>query len=240
MQWLPEFALTESERQSIGSHNAVELVGRAANSVYKSQKTQSRGEIGEILLHVIVRQVFGSLPAISKYYYKDSANDTVKGFDAVHVVADEDNLELWLGEVKFYKNISGAISDVIAEIKEHTEDDYLRSEFTAITNKIDDAWPHADTLRNLIRRNRSLDEIFTAICIPVLLTYDSGVVGGFEAVCEEYERRFEEEVRSHYETFAGKDLPKKLRVHLALLPMKSKDALVAEFDRRLKACQIIT
>ena len=34
--------------------------------------------------------------AISKVFFKDSPNDTVKGFDAVHVVESLDGLELWL------------------------------------------------------------------------------------------------------------------------------------------------
>ena len=147
VEWLPEFALTYSELQRLGPQNAVNMVAQAAMSVYESTNLTRRGELGELLLHVMLRQVFNTLPAISKYFYKDNRNDTVKGFDNVHVVVDGQELQLWLGEVKFYTDIGAAIRDVIPELIAHTTRDYLRAEFTAITNKIDPAWPHADRLK---------------------------------------------------------------------------------------------
>ena len=160
IEWLPDFALTHSEREGLGSHNAVALTIQAAKSVYTSEKYGRRGEIGEILLHIALRQVFKTVPAINKVFFKDSTNDTVKGFDAVHVVAAAESLELWLGEVKFYNDISSAIDDVIKEIEAHTTRDYLRAEFAAIVNKIDPAWPYASRLKLLLGKNTSLDQMF--------------------------------------------------------------------------------
>ena len=65
-EWLPEFALTFSERQRFADVTAVRLIKRAAQVVYATDKYQRRGEFGELLLHAVVRQVFGSKPAISK------------------------------------------------------------------------------------------------------------------------------------------------------------------------------
>lgn len=238
-QWLPEFALRESEREAIGAHNAVEMVGRAAQAVYKSADYKRRGELGELLLHVILRQEFQTLPAVCKYFFKDSGNDTVKGFDAVHVVATADRLELWLGEVKCYDEIGAAIRAVVEELEEHTERDYMRSEFAAITNKIDDAWPQAERLKMLIHRNKSLDEIFDAVCIPVLLTYDSPCIDGHDAVNAAFQAAFEAEMIKHHTNFAGRKLPTNVRVHLILLPFKTKAELVKAFDERLKECQAL-
>ena len=81
IKYLPEFALSYSERQRIGAHNAAEMLAQAAKSVYMSEKYRKRGEIGELLLHVICAEVFQAYPAITKYSYKDSANNTVKGFE---------------------------------------------------------------------------------------------------------------------------------------------------------------
>jgi hypothetical protein len=241
MKWLPEFALKHSEVEGLGASNALELIAKAAKSVYASEKYQNRGEFGELLLHVALRQCFKTLPAISKYFYKDSRNDTVKGFDAVHAVASEASLELWLGEVKFYDDIARAIADVIVEIEKHLQRDYLRDEFAAITNKIDDSWPHADKLKKLLHPDTSLDEVFDCVCIPALLTYDSPVVGGFFEVSAEYKARFEEEIRKHHASFSAKlskkALPEKLRIHLFLLPLREKASLVAALDEALKRVQ---
>lgn len=237
LDWLPEFALKYSEWRGLGAHNARQLLGRAARSIYTSDKYQKRGEFGEILLHVMIRQRFNSVPAISKYYYKDSSNDTVKGFDAVHVVSDSEKWELWLGEVKFYDNIYGAVADVVSELQDHTERDYLRSEFIAIANKLDDKWGEAAKLHDLLNENTSLDKIFSSICIPVLLTYDSDAVKSNTSICDDYRAAFEAEVLHYRSFFAGKSLPKNVIVRLFLMPLQEKKTLVKQMDEALKACQ---
>lgn len=233
MEWLPEFALNYTERKGIGSNNALRLLREAANRVYQTENFRNRGEFGELLLHIAARQVFNTLPAISKIYYKDSDNDTVKGFDAVHVLASDDKLELWLGEVKFYNEINRAINDVVKELEAHTEHDYLRREAAAITNKIDDRWPHANRLKKLLDINTSLDEVFDAMVIPVLLTYNSDAVNAHQRVCDEFHAAFKEEVENHHDTFSEKPLPT-VRIHLFLVPLKDKETLVTHLDEELR------
>lgn len=237
MEWLPEFALTYSEIEGIHGGNMVALMREAAKKVYATKKFEKRGEFGELFLHVAIRQVFGSLPAISKIYYKSARNDTVKGFDAVHVVNDEDGLQLWLGEAKFYEDIGRAIRDVVEELKKHTERDYLRDEFLLITGKIDQGWPHADKLKTLLSPNTSLDTVFKAVCIPVLLTYDSSCVPKHKECSEAYSMEFREEIMRHYDTFKSKELPKNITIHLFLLPLELKEKLIAELDRKLQGWQ---
>lgn len=244
MDWLPEFSLTASEWQSMNHANARQLIRRAAQQVYTSRKFKNRGEFGELLLHIVLRQVHDSIPAISKIYYKTSNNETVKGFDSVHVVGSPDNMELWLGEAKFYSNINRAIRDVMAELETHLGIDYLRSEFNLITGKIDNSIPHADQLRKLLSPNTSLDEVFQRVCIPVLLTYDSECVAGHKACTKDYEHAFEAEVKKHYAGFltslnAKAGIPKDIAIHLFLLPLAEKAKLIAAFDEKLKAWQQI-
>jgi hypothetical protein len=238
MEWLPEFALTYSERRSLAANSAVRLIRAAARSIYATEKFKNRGEFGELLLHIAIRQVFQTLPAISNIYYKDADNVTVKGFDAVHVIATATSLELWIGESKFYNDISKAIADVVDELTLHTEDTYLRREFAAIVNKIGPNWPHAERLQQLLDGNTSLDVVFDAACIPVLLTYDSKAISAHQKVTEEYIAAFTSEVKRHHATFASKKLPK-LRIYLLLVPLKSKQELVAELDEGLKKWQQI-
>lgn len=237
MDWLPEFALTASESATLGHQNATKLMRCAAKRVYDSKKFRNRGEFGEILLHAAIRQVFDSLPAVSKIYYKSANNDTVKGFDAVHVVGSPDDLELWLGEAKFYKDIARAITDVVAELQAHVETDYLRDEFALIVNKIDPKWPHAEVLRKLLQPEVSLDEVFQRVCIPVLLTYDSPCISAHSACDAAYAKAFEQEIAKHYTTFTQRGLPKEVRVHLFLLPLLKKEILVKMLDDKLKLWQ---
>ena len=62
---------------------------------------EKRGVLGEIVLHMFLKEFKNTIPLISKMYFKDSFSQEAKGFDAVHV--SQDSLTLWLGETKFYK-----------------------------------------------------------------------------------------------------------------------------------------
>ena len=239
IEWLPEFALRYSEWQGLKHHNAVRMFAKAAKSIYTSKKFKARGEFGEILLHAMIRQKFNTIPAISKYFYKDANNDTVKGFDAVHVVTDGDDLELWLGEVKFYESLSDAIGEIVGELQAHIAADYLRSEFAAITNKIDESSPFSSKLKKLLDKNTSLDEVFARTCIPLLVTYDSKVLASHTQVSQQFDSAFRAEVLDSYKKLSAKlpGLPKELRVHVLLFPLESKKALIKEMDEVLKSWQ---
>ncbi len=237
MEWLPEFALNFTDAKDITSGNAVRMLRDAALRVYQSDKFELRGEFGELLLHAVLRQVFDTQPAISKIYYKDSANNTVKGFDAVHVVATPTSLELWLGESKFYDDASQAIRDVVKELAVHTTTDFLRNEFAALVNKLDPAWPHSDRLKRLLAPQTSLDQVFDVLCVPVLLTYNSPAVAAHQVVNEAFRAAFKTEIEKHHLNFSSKSLPKRVRIHLLLVPLKSKAEFVKALDKELKKWQ---
>jgi len=239
LEWLPEFALKYSEWVNLTSADAVAKIAKSALAVYQSEKFKRRGEFGEILLHILLRQYVGTIPAISKIYFKDSRNDTVKGFDAVHVREDGDELELWLGEAKFYNDYTAAARDAIEEIKEHTMREYLRAEFVAICNKIDDEWPRGKDLRLMISENVPLDKIFSILCIPVLLTYDSEAINANQAANSKFIEHFKEEVIANWEDFRGKLPEIPIRVHLFLLPLKSKADFVQEMHDHLVSLQSV-
>lgn len=235
---LPSFALSYSDVSTINESTAAALLRRAAQTVYATDKYAKRGEFGELLLHAICRDVFSSQPAISKITFKDSPNDTVKGFDSVHVVEIGGKLELWLGEVKFYDNLTKAIYDVTSELAIHLKGDYLRGEFVAIVNKLDAQWPHANRILNLLDENTSLDDVFDVLTIPVLCTYDSGAVKANEAVCDTYISELKAEAEGAWVNFSAKCDPSwDVKLQLILLPLLSKSRLVELMQKRLLAWQ---
>ena len=236
-EYLPEFALTYSEFEKLTGENVVAKIRQITASIYQSEKFENRGEFGELLLHAIIRETYNTLPAISKIYYKDGPNETVKGFDAVHVVVTDDTLELWLGEVKFYNNIYKAISDVIEELNLHVEVRYVRNEFVAITNKIDAQWPHADRLMTLLHPHTSLDDVFSKTCIPVLLTYDSSVLTKYDKKCDEYIQEISEEFTKIHKNFCDKLGVFPLTIHLFLFPLNTKIELMNSLESKLKIWQ---
>lgn len=237
--YLPEFALSYSEFQELSGENIVPKLRQAAGNVYQSNKFRNRGEFGELLLHAIIRETHKTIPAISKLYYKDGPNDTVKGFDAVHVIEKGDKLELWLGEVKFYQNIYNAISDVIIELKEHIKVRYLKNEFIAISNKIDKAWNHSEKLKTLLDPNTSLDDVFETTCIPVLLTYDSKTLSKHSSKSSEYLAEIETELLKFHKKFSDDLGEFPLTIHLFLIPLNTKEKLINKLEEKLRIWQQI-
>lgn len=226
---IPEFCLTYSEIHEVDSSEWMDKMKKAVSMIYSSPKYKNRGEFGELLLHYILKDLYKTVPAISKMYFKDGPNETVKGFDAVHVIVNsEGNLDLWLGEVKFYNNASKAISDVIPEIKEHFAQDYLLTEFIAITNKLDKESPFYDKLSKLISPDTSLDDIFERICVPVLITFNSKVIDKYTKYTTTYKEEMKAEMEKHFKQFESqfKKLGIDIEVHLFLLPLKTKETFV--------------
>lgn len=240
MEWLPEFCLNVQEVKNLNSSNAFKMIKKAARQVYQTDKYKNRGEFGEIFLHIALRQIYNSIPAISKIYFKDSVNGTVKGFDAVHVVKNNSKLELWLGEVKFYSDYSRAIRDVIDELIEHTKYDYLRNEKMLLLNKIDDNFSFYPELSKLLDTNTSLDEIFDCACIPILITYDSETLKKHNKKTECFDEELKSEVMKINQKMFNKlskiELPP-VKIHFFLLPLQEKSILIDALDKELKDLQ---
>lgn len=234
------FSIPNGEIETLPLTSAPEEMARAARTIYETDKYGKRGEFGELLLHAIISDFFGGVPAISKLYYKDGPNETVKGFDSIHVVAAGEDLELWLGEVKFYTDVRAAVRHVAHELQVHFEEARLRREFLAVTRKIHRDWAHAQRLKAMLHENRSLSETFPLITAPVLLTYDSEAVGNSTEANEAYKAILEEEANDAWKYLVDRlSLTAPITLRLLLLPMKSKTTLVDEMHGRLRTWQSI-
>lgn len=234
---LLDFALKYSEFKMVDGKSAPKKLREAAKIIFQTDNIK-RGEFGELLLHGILKEAYDTIPAISKIYFKDGPNETVKGFDAVHVIADEDGLELWLGEVKFYNTFYNAVYDVVPEIEAHFDKAYLRNEFAAITNKIDKSFPHYDKLVKLLDPNTSLDDVFKAICVPVLLTYDSPLVAKHREFNDAYVNEILPEIEANHKAFLAK-VKCPVKIHLFLCPLEDKAKLSQTLLDKLAAWQKI-
>lgn len=237
---IPDFCLSYSEVHEVECSEWMDKLRKATAMIYNSPKYKSRGEFGELLLHYILKDFYKTIPAISKMYFKDGPNETVKGFDAVHVIEnDEGLLDLWLGEVKFYKDASKAVTDVILEIKEHFVHNYLRTEFIAITNKLDKESPFFEKLSQLISPDTSLDEIFKRICVPVLITFNSKVIDKHTECTDAYKEEMKTEMEKYFKQFESQfvKLGIDIEVHLFLLPLKTKETFVQMLNNKLNQWQ---
>jgi len=235
LDWLPDFAIRQDDLppriENITDYR--KLIEDAAERIYKTEKSDSRGEIGELLLHAICRQFSGTFPAVSKVYYKDSSNDVVKGFDLVHTRYDQttSELQLWLGEAKFYKSGADAVGEAITSLRKHLDAGFLTSEKILIGNKVSTDTPGYSQLKFLFDRDTPLDQIFQRLIVPVLIAYDSANTASYND-----DNSYDEALRTEITQFQ-RALSTKLRTNISLFcfyfPMSSKESLIDQFDRRL-------
>ncbi|WP_260691936.1 HamA C-terminal domain-containing protein [Gemmobacter fulva] len=233
--WLPQVALDQTRRDTFDTGNWHERVELAAAHIYRTKKTLSRGEIGEILLHIACVQQFNTLPVLCKLVLKTSHNDTVKGFDAVHVVYTGDQIEFWLGESKFYKNPTAAINDALNSIRNHLLPTFLDTEKAMIYGHIPADFPKADEIRKFFHRNTSSDELIKRSVVPVLICYESKSVASSKKLTAEYSEALTKEIATLHNEFISKGLDIKITIQLIFIPMHLKTVLISHFDKMLEA-----
>jgi len=232
-QWLPFAALNQEYQLSFGAHNFVERLKLAAAHIYHTKKTAQRGELGELLLHLACIAHFKTVPVLCKLLLKTSPNETVKGFDGVHLLPTPDTFELWLGEAKFYSDVSDAIRDAATSIKSHYLPAFLQTEKAMIFGHIAEGLPHRQRVLDLFRQQTSSDELLKMSVFPVLVTYESATITAHGSITDEFVSQLKSEVERIRASFGQlmEDVP--LRFQLILVPMKSKQLVVESFDQKL-------
>jgi glutaredoxin 2 len=234
-QWLPYAALSKDHLQSFSSHNFVELLRTAAAHIYKTKKTKSRGEIGELMLHIACISHCGTVPVVCKLILKTSSNDTVKGFDGVHLLPVKGPFELWLGESKFYDGDGkSAVKDAVQSIKAHIIPSFLATEKAMLIGHIPDDIPFRDQLIKLFKQQTSGDDLLKIAVFPILITYDSASATSFNKIAADYVAALEKEIAELRKLFSTQVGSLALRFQLIFVPLKSKAELVAAFDHLLE------
>lgn len=238
MRAITEFAFGYHEGISIPHTEIIEKVREAADVIYQTDKYQKRGEFGELILHVLLRDFHQTIPLISKIYFKDSQNATVHGFDAVQITMGNEYKKLWLGESKLYKDGSAGIDELVNDIEHHVQSDFLRKEFQLLYKKLPNQIPDTEYWRNLMDKHTKLEDIFQNIVIPMVCTYSSSVFQTHKEASKAFFNDFTQECQSLYTRFSSKNIKTNVEILLLLLPVPCKDELNTALDRKLKAFQL--
>lgn len=242
---IPEYALTPSEIKELGNPlRSAELLMNSAKLIHdRDSSTEKKGELGEIILHGLIRDIYSTSPLVSKLYYKTHPADNVKGFDCVHVIFDNELNEissLWLGEAKFHKSVSGAIGSAFSSISGFMEAKKMQTEFLTVRNHLDDEHIATSQAEKLLSEYTSLDEIKAKLCVPVLIAYDSNAVQAHSSITPTFLKELEEELQSNIDTFISRfatDELAEIDLHVFFFPVKSKDKTQDIFDDLISGLQ---
>lgn len=235
---IPEFSFGIYEGDSTLNTVMVSRVREAARAIYSTEKYKSRGEFGELILHLLLRDFCNTIPLISKIYFKDATDMPVHGFDGVHITEETGKRKLWLGESKLYLDGVSGVSALAKDLESHLKRDYLRNEFALIRHKLPHNRPDIEYWRNLIDEHRNLDEILDSICIPMVCTYSCRIFNDHREVSLAFVDAFITECRMINEKFKSKKIKTDVEVILMLLPVPDKNELVTGLDNQLCALRM--
>jgi hypothetical protein len=233
--WLPYAALSQEHQLAFSANNFVEMLRLAAAHIYNTKKTVTRGEIGELMLHLACILHFKTIPVMCKLVLKSSSNDTVKGFDGIHLLPKGESFEVWLGESKFYVDPEEAIREAVKSIKDHVLPPFLAAEKAMIFGHVAPDIPHREEVLKLFKSQTSGDELLKHAVFPVLIAYESSSVSAHDIVADPYVQSLKKEVEALRTYFTGKAAGISLRFELLFVPLGQKKDVVDSFDKLLEA-----
>ena len=239
INWLPNFALRDFEIDKIGPENPFKLVKEASYRVFKESASDRRGEIGELLLHIVAVTEYRAHAFVSRLFYKMRSNDQVTGFDSALVTYDEDSdeIELWLGEAKFYTNTKDAITAALKSLAGHLEEGFLEETKILVGPKIEETTPGYDKLQWLFDDRNTLDEIIARTVVPVLVASESAAAYNYNGCADTYKDVIIEEYEYICGRFQDSPLAERVRIVVIYVPLASKEELEAKFAKKLGAFQ---
>lgn len=197
----------------------------------------SRGEFGEILLHLLLRDFKGTIPLVSKLYFKDTRGVPAHGFDAVHISSEEKIL--WLGESKLYTGSTKGLTKLIEDLKHHFKKDFLSHEYTVIKKNVSiNNIPDRDYWLDRLSKNNRLEDMIAQVNIPMLCVYNDTskfkrcLDESIENIAPVFEPRFRE-LKQYFDENNDAPLKDRLNIILFLFPVMNKEEFILELHKRL-------
>ena len=258
---IPEFAFGYHQGTKTDNTEIITKVSEAARAIYKikefrevsdlylddqfldddieiEKKYLKRGEFGELILHFLLKNFHGTVPLISKVYFKDSYGHAVHGFDSVHV--HEESKTLWLGESKLYTDGKKGLSALIEDIKEHFNRNYLNDEFSIISKRVKDSGHLEDSAKtwlDLLDSSTKLAEKLNKIVVPLICTYSCDLFHKHSDVDDEdflleYQQEVEK-LKKHFDDNYKHPWKQNLQVIVILFPVQSKNLLIKKLHEKL-------
>lgn len=241
-------ALSAKERDALVDSSHTRLVVAAQNlrlidSI--NDKIQTEGsELAEILLYGIMKDYYNALSVVPKIFYKQSSNDNAKGADSVHIVVEENDFSLWIGEAKFYNSLDDVRLDKVIESVENTlATDKLKKENSILLNvkDLEILIKNKDLLENInntLNVRTSIDAIKPKLHIPILLLYECEITKKSNILSDEYLKPLVEFQLDRAKKYFDKQTNKlnfivkrysDITFHLILFPVPCKAKIVTRF-----------
>ena len=243
---IAETALSFDERSSLvdGSYSTLVESAKSLRLTDASSDIGKGSELAEIVLYGIMKHHYGALPAVPKIFYKQNSQDNAKGADSVHLVlVGDDDFTIWIGEAKFFNDISNArLGDIVKSVGNSLATDKLQRENSIITNVKDiDSLISNETLKLEIKQalssKQSIDSIKPKLHIPILLLHECELTSACTTLNDKYKQeitlyhkqRATAYFKKHLKALKSIHLYENITFHLILFPVPDKTPIVDKF-----------
>lgn len=204
----------------------------------KKLEANNRGEFGELLLHLLLRDFKGTLPLMSKVYFSDSRGVPAHGFDAVHYIPE--TKQLWVGESKLYSNVKTGLAELVKDLHAHINRDYLHEQFVLIEKNVNTQHnPDKEYWVKELQKNERLADMIANLNVAMLCLYPHDVYQKQleEALNEdeglEYHRTHVRELKGYFDSINNCVLKDRVNIVLLLFPVKDKKEFVRILHQKL-------
>lgn len=244
-----ETALTIKERDYyINKKDYAQIIEASSKNINLTDN--KLGEIGEIVLYGIMRRYYSAFKLVPKIFYKQNKNMYAQGFDSVHITLENEDILLWLGEAKLWKNIKDAMTNVYETLKEHLEKDFIKKElafaynnedFKSLENEPSITKEHYFKLKDMLNTTKSIDNLKEYLHIPILIIYECNITKNAKEKSEEYKeyvRNFIiEKSKEFFNNLNEKitDYYKNISFHLILFPIHDIEEVRNKFKCKIEA-----
>lgn len=256
---LPEYVFAWHEDADL--QNAMAKVAEAAQRLYKTDpysimyryyisndtsledevrelETNNRGEFGELLLHLLLRDFKGTMPLMSKVFFSDTRGVPAHGFDAVHYIPE--SRQLWVGESKLYGNAKSGMKELVKDLHAHINRDYLYEQFVLIEKNVNTQHnPDKDYWIKQLQKNERLADMISDLNIAMLCLYPHDV---YQKQLEEtlnevegleYHKAHIRDLKEYFDSINDCQLKDKVNIVLLLFPVKDKNEFVMKLHHKL-------
>lgn len=233
--WLPEVALKASELVEVQHLNLRQKLREAVRQIERHREVNTDRLLAEMLLHAVLRHRFISEPIACKLFYQSSGG--TKTFGNAHIVHHPNAPdELWLGRatlatISTYEAVVSAVANELATV---LDPDFLKNERDIILTLREPQHLLPTTLESALARHTPVDDLLEVLCIPILIAYDSEVLGG--GFTQDYRDQLIVEVTARYHALKPA-LPlavEALKVHIFLVPVACVTTLAQQFAHRIE------
>ena len=201
-------------------------------------EANNRGEFGELLLHLLLRDFKGTMPLMSKVFFSDTRGVPAHGFDAVHYIPE--SRQLWVGESKLYGNAKSGMKELVKDLHAHINKDYLHEQFVLIEKNLNaQNNPDKEYWIKQLQKNERLTDLISNLNIAMLCLYPHDV---YQKQLEEtlnevegleYHKAHIRDLKEYFDSINDCPLKDRVKIVLLLFPVKDKKEFVMKLHRKL-------